>query len=145
MAAISSPLNPVSQLQQVFNSVSSLCSSLTESTESAFRRVHVTKKDPSGNIKFYDRKETIVDPVTGQETIVTKKVSSLSYIEDVKTGQMYLDEAPYIVATKCAMIALGLPFYTVGMMCWHTLRTVVSFSCTVFQTLSKMGEYLSLL
>lgn len=144
MTAISSPLSPLSQLEQVLTSVSSLFNSLTESTDSAFRRVTITKKDLNGNLKSYDKQESVIDPVTGQQKMVTKKVSELSYIQDVKTGQIYLDEESYVVATKCALIALGMPFYTLGTMCWQTLRTVVSVSATVFETVSKMADHLSL-
>lgn len=129
-------LSPFSQVQEFCSSVGSLLSTLFERTDSAFRRVHVMKKDANGNIKLYNVK----DPATQQ----IKKTAVLSYIEDIKTGEMTLDEPGYIIASKCALIALGLPFYTVGKMAWYVFKTPFEISALAINTLMKAGQHLAI-
>ncbi len=143
MAVITNPsyLTPVSQTQQLFSSLDSLLSSLTESTESAFRKVHVSKKDSAGNIKFYNVKETVVD-ASGQSIQQVRRVDTLTYIEDVKTGDLYLPEANYIVAVKCALVALGIPFYAAGKMAWYAVKTPLEIGILVFDKMFVLGKVL---
>ncbi len=122
------------QIQQFCNALGSLFTGLAERSESAFRRVYVMKKDALGNIKTYDQKP----PATPQ------KVTQVSYIEDIKTGEMYLDEPGYVVAVKCALIGLGMPFHVLGKMVWQTLKTPLEIGLIASFTLAKAGKQLVL-
>lgn len=130
--AASNYLSPFAQARKFFNTASDLLSSLTESTDSAFKRVKVTKRDESGNIRFFNVK----DPDTGE----TRSVSELTYIEDIKTGDLYLDEPTYTVATKCFCVVLGMPFYTVGKMVWHAVKTPLEIGSIAIDAILKVGQ-----
>lgn len=125
-------LSPYSQVQQFCSSLWSLANSVCESTDTAFRRVHVMKRGADGNIKLYDVK------VDGE----TRRVGVLSYIEDIKTGNMYLDEPGYIVSFKCALIALGMPLYTTGKMAWHLFKTPIEITAIAIDTIVRVGQLL---
>ncbi len=130
------PLTPFAQMQQFCSAIGQLLGTLCEKTESAFRRVHLMKKDADGNIKFYDVKD--------QETGETKKISVLSYIEEIETGDLQKDEAQHVVAQKCAWLALGIPFYTVGAIAWNAFKIPVEICSMLSKTLKKVGEQLAL-
>lgn len=136
-------LNPISQGQLFFSSVSSLLSSLMESTDSVFRRVQLMKEDADGNFKYYDSKETITDPVTNEKKIIPKKVCVLSYIEDVKTGDLYLDEPEYIIAVKCALCALGIPFYAFAKVLWHAIKTPLQINAIGIDAICRALQHLT--
>src|SRR5579862_8762037 len=128
-------LNPFAQLGQFCTSLKDLVCSVCERTDTAFRRVHVRKTGPDGNIRTY-----AMHAENGQ----TLQAQVLSYIEDVKTGEMYLDEPGYVVATKCALIALNMPFYTAGKMAWHLFKTPIEIGAMVIDTIIKVGQQLAL-
>jgi hypothetical protein len=125
-------LSPVSQVQHVFSSVCSLLSMLCEKTDSVFRRVYVMKKDDNGNIKLYNVKD--------KETSTTRKVGVLSYVENIKTGEIQLDEPSHVIAIKCALLVLAIPFYTVGKMAWYASKTPFEITALAMDTLTKSGE-----
>jgi hypothetical protein len=135
MTAISQtrPLSPFSQIQEFCSSLSTLLTSLCQRTDSAFRRVYVMKKDGDGNIKFYDDREN-----------AGKKVVILTYIENIKTGDLQFDEPNYVIATKCALIVLAMPFYTLGKIAWYAFKTPLEISALVIDTLIKAGDELSM-
>jgi hypothetical protein len=118
--------------------------SVVQSTDSAFRRVHVIKKDAEGNIKFYDKKETFFDKTTGQKRVVTRKDAVITYIEDVGTGALYLDETTDIIAMKCVLTALGMPFYALGKMCWHAIKTFSKICWIASEMFPQIGHQLVL-
>jgi hypothetical protein len=142
--ALHPPLSGFSQLQQFCTAVGSLLGSVCQSTDSAFRRVYVKKKDENGNIKLYNKKVTEKNPVTGQTKIVKKKIDTLTYIEDVKTGAMYKDEPSSDVAYKCFAITLGIPYYTVGQMVWHAVKTPIEIGAIALKTIFKSGQQILL-
>jgi hypothetical protein len=74
--------------------------------------------------------------VTGEP----KTVNVLSYIEDIETGNMQLDEPAYIISAKCALLILGVPIYTVGKMAWHLFKTPVEISVLMINTLKKANK-----
>lgn len=125
-------LSPFAQFHRFFNAIADLLISQAESTDSAFKRVNITKRDASGNIRFY----TVKDPGTTQ----TRRVSELTYIEDVKTGDLYLNESMHVVAFKCFAVALGMPFYTLGKMVWHVAKTPLQIGSIAIDTLMKVGQ-----
>lgn len=127
-------LDAFSQFRKLGNALASLFTSQCESTDSAFRRVYLMKRDEQGNIRLFDKK----DPVTG----VIRKDALLNYIEDARTGEIYLDEPQYIVAVKCALIALGMPLYTFGRMAWNAVKTPLEIGTIALDTLSRLGEQL---
>lgn len=133
-------LTPGAQIQQFCNSITSLFSSLTESTDSAFKRVHLTKYDANGNIRFYDKKERVIDPVTGESSVVTKQISDLTYIEDQITGELYLDEPQHSVAFKSFLVALATPLYTIAKMSWHTFKTPLEMSGIALHSIAPIGQ-----
>ena len=125
-------LNSIAQNQQFCSSLSSALNRICKSTDSTFRRVHVMKRDEQGNIKLYNVK----DKVTGE----SKTVNVLSYIEDIETGSMQLDEPAYIISAKCALLILGVPLYTVGRMSWHLFKTHFEISMLIINTLKKASK-----
>lgn len=131
-------IDPFTQLQQFCTSIGSLLGSIVESTDSVFRRVEVQKRDSDGNIKFYDEKETIIDPDTGETKVVTKKVSVLHYIEDVKTGELYVNDSRFWVAAKCAGIAVATPLYAFGKICWYLVKTPIDIGVIALDSISKI-------
>ncbi len=143
-AILPTRIDPFTQLQQFCTSIGSLLGSVVESTDSAFRRVEVQKKDSDGNIKFYDKAETIVDPDTGEKKVVTKKVSVLHYIEDVKTGELYVNDSRFAVAVKCAGIALGTPFYAFGKICWYLIKTPIDIGVIALDSIAKIFSHVCL-
>jgi hypothetical protein len=132
--------SPCTQIKQFCTALGSLFTSALERSESAFRRVHVMKKDENGNIKTYDRKE----PANSGSSTTAKKVSVVTYIEDIKTGEMYLDEPGYVVAVKCFCIALGMPFYALGKVIWYAVKTPVQIAVIACDTIANTGEQLML-
>lgn len=126
--------NPFSQIQQFCSSISLQLNKICKSTDSTFRRVHVIKRDEQGNIKLYNSK----DRVTGE----TKIVSVLSYIEEIETGNMQLDEPAYIISVKCALLVLGIPLYTLGKIAWHAFKTPFDISIIAINTLERVGQHL---
>ncbi len=66
-------ISPFEQIQHVGSAFSNALSTLFESTSSAFCRVHIQKKDEQGNIRLYDKKETVVDPKTGISRLRSKR------------------------------------------------------------------------
>lgn len=137
-------MSPFEQIQHVGSAFSTALSALFESTSSAFNRVHVTKKDENGNIRFYEKKVTVVDPDTKLSRIETRKISELTYIEDAGTGNLYLDEPMDIVMVKCAFLVLGLPFFTFGKIGWHMARTPIEIGTICIDALTKIGPELAL-
>jgi hypothetical protein len=129
-------LSPIAQIHQYFESLGSILTSVCESTDTAFRRVTVSKRDADGNIKFYNVK----DKQTGEQ----RRVSQLTYIEDVKSGNLYLDEDAFVVATKCAMIFCAAPFYAFGEMSWHLCKTPIEVTTLAIDVISKVGQQLIL-
>ncbi len=93
------------------------------------------KRDEDGNIKLYDRKN--------RETGTWDKVGVLSYVEDVKTGNMYLDESYEALVVKCALVAFAMPFYTFGEMSWHLCKTPLEATLIALDTLAKVGGQLA--
>ena len=138
----SSYIGPCSQIQELCVAIGSLLYSLVESTDSAFRRVTVEKKDEAGQAKTYNVIHTAVG-ASGVAETVTEQVTQLTYIEDVKTGEMYVDESQFIVACKCACVALGLPFYTIGKICWHVVQTPIRIAMTAYETIVQIGKDLA--
>jgi len=137
-------LSVYSQFEQLGFSISSLLSSVTESTNAAFRRAYVKKRDSEGNIKFYNKKETVTNPTTGEEKVIKKKVDALTYIEDIRSGEMYFDEPIPALVAKCALLVLGLPFYAFGKMSWHAINTSIEIGAIACKTIFKAGEEFSL-
>ena len=125
-------LDPISQFSQFFSSLSSLVFTAFENTETAFRRVQVMKQDAEGNMRIFDVKNS-----QGQ---VISKSPFLTYIEDVKTGDLQLDEPLSAVASKCALVAIGSPFYTFGKMSWYAFHTPLEITVLFLDTIAKAGE-----
>lgn len=124
MTAISTvtTLNPSDQFKSYFSAIGYLFQSLCERTDTAFRRVQVNKTDETGNIKFYGSQSTI------------------SYIEHIESGDLYLDEPWYTVMWKCSLIMLGTPLYTLGAMGWHFFKIPFQAGAIVLKTLAAVGE-----
>src|ERR1700722_1105444 len=127
------PANPFLQIQEFFSSLASVC----EKTNTAFRRVHVMKTGEDGHIKSYD----IRDEKTGK---IIRSTSIVSYIEDIRTGNLYLDEEAYVVAFKCFLLVFAIPFYTVGKMAWHLFKLPFEIGVVAFDTLVKSGQQFAL-
>ncbi len=122
-----------SQVGEFFNWVGShlTCAS---SAEPAFRRTFINKLDDQGQPKVY----TVIDKATRQE----RRTPLLSYIENVETGDLYLDEGMDVVAQKCAAIAIGNPFYAVGTIAWHVIKTPLLMTTIALDTIGKLGRHL---
>ncbi len=45
--------------------------------------------------------------------------TSFSYIENIKTGQIYYDESAFTLMVKCTAIFFAAPFFTLGVMLWN--------------------------
>jgi len=135
MATVALPqdLSMCSQVQQLGSSAGALLSSLCESTASAFVRVHVTKRGADGNLLCYDHK----DPVTGA---VTQKEHVFTYIKDVKSGALFLDDTQFVVRVKCVLLAIGALFYTPGTMVWRAVKTALVTSIIAVETLAATGK-----
>lgn len=106
-----------------------------EEAQAAFRRTFINKLDEQGNPRFYN----IIDLETGKPT--GGRDSLLSYIEDVATGNLYLDEDRSTVATKCIMIAfLGNPLYALTREVWALTKMLLVVSTIGLDTIRKLGE-----
>ncbi len=143
-AVQTSHFNPLQQLSAFGEALAPIFVSLFERTSSAFRRVEVMKRDEMGNIKLYDSRKKSDDPTTGRSSLQNKKIAVLSYIEDIKTGDLYLDELDYVVAFKCALIALAMPLYTVGKIGWEAVRTPFEIGTIALDTLHQIGQQMLL-
>ena len=105
-----------------------------------FQRVHLQKKDAEGNIKTYYQKDKEGRYVL-DETGNYKTFNTLSYIEDLKTGDLYLDESWDIVAVKCAAIALLVnPFYTLGKLSFYICKTPIEMTVITLDIIAKVGQ-----
>ena len=138
--AISATFDPCSQLQVFCTALGSLVDNITESSSSAFRTVQVKKKDADGNIKFYEKKEVVTNPQTGAQTTTTRRFDTLSYIEHIHSGDLYLEEPWYVVSVKCACLALALPFYGLGKMVWHTIKIPLQIVAIARDSIAKIAE-----
>lgn len=144
MAAIAhATLDPCSQVQELFYSIGDLVGSISESTDAAFKKVQIQKKDANGNIKLYSKKETVIDPQTGQKNVLVKTVDLLDYTHDVKTGDLYIDDPVYVVSLKCVLVALGLPFQAVAKAGWHAIKTSLQIGSIAFESISQIGKRMS--
>jgi hypothetical protein len=126
------------------NTIPPFWDSLWESTAAAFRRVSLLKQDANGGIRSYDKHETTMDPKTGQLHDVTHKKSIYTYIEDVKTGELYYDEPQSTVTQKCIAIGLALPLYALGKICWNLISTPLEVGEVALRTLRQVGHHLLL-
>lgn len=54
-----------------------------------------------------------------------KKKQKYDYIIEVKTGDIYWNNAKWAVAIKCMLIVLVVPFYTGAVMLWYVGKVVV--------------------
>ena len=133
-APVAECFNGSSWFQKIANLPGSILTRLCERTETAFRRVHVMKRDEQGHIKLYDKK----DPLTG----AVRKDALLNYIEDVRTGELYLDEPTYVVAVKCAVITLGMPLYAFGRMTWNLVKTPIEIGTIALDAIRQLSTQL---
>ncbi len=131
----SQSLNLPTQFQQFFSSVGSMLTSLCENTDSAFRRVHVMKRDANGNIRLFDVRDENTS-TTGE----MRKTTLITYVEDIKTGEMTLDEPHYVISIKCFLIALGMPFYAIGKMAWYTFKTPFEITAIATRAILEAGR-----
>lgn len=124
-------LSPYAQIEQYCTSLISVLPSLFESTDTAFRRVEVMKLDEHGDVRHFRHRDA-----TGRVRIV----SSITYIEEVRTGDLYKNDSVNIVAMKCLMVVLATPIYTMGKICWYLCQTTIDVSAIVLDTLYKVGQ-----
>ena len=132
---MAAPVGLSSAIDQFFqwdSTITNLFTSLCDKTEDTFRRVHVQKRDEAGNIKTYQHK----DPVTNE----TRQIQTLSYVEDIQTGAMYLDEPQYVVAVKCTLIALANILYTAGKTLWYAIRAPIVIGEVAAEAISKAAS-----
>ena len=106
--------------------------SATESTV-AWRRVTVYRLDGKGKPET----EKVKDPRTGNEITRNKEYT---YIEDAETKELYWDEPAYVVAMKCAGIALATPLYTVTYMVWNLAKLPLDIVAIVGSAMEKIGS-----
>jgi len=66
----------------------------------------------------------------------------LSYIEDISTGDLYLDEVWHILAIKCAAVALGIPFYAVLVEVYYLIKTPLLLTALAFDMIQQVGKNL---
>jgi hypothetical protein len=118
-------LSPYSQLKQVAYSVGSLLLDLCERADAVFERVTVRKKDETGQFKTYDILQNDGTKV---------KADALNYFREIKTGNLYLPEEDSVIRTKCALIALGMPFYTVGSMAINLVHSALKITAVAIDT-----------
>jgi hypothetical protein len=97
-------------------------------THQTFSRITLNKLDASGQIRTFEGK----DNKTGQP----RYYQELTYVENIRTGQIYHDESTCTLMQKCCAIALATPFYTVGTMLWNAyqlLRCIKLITKRIFQ------------
>ncbi len=102
--------------------------------EPAFRRTFIHKLDDAGQPRLFD----VVNRATNQIT----HTPLLSYIEDVSTGDLYLDEKWHLLATKCAAVALGNPLYALGTEICYLAKTLLVVSVFAIDAIKKLGPQL---
>jgi hypothetical protein len=129
------PLSLPTQFQQLFSSVGSILTSLCEKTDSAFRRVHVMKRDENGNTRLFDVRDGHTSTTSER-----RQTAVITYVEDIKTGEMTLDEPHYVISFKCFLIALGMPFYAFGKMAWYTFKTPFEITAIATQAIIEAGR-----
>jgi hypothetical protein len=134
MAAVTQPtlLTPSAQFKEFFSALGTLFSSVCERTDDAFRRVNVLKRDANGAVKSYLN----TDPLTGEK----KTITVLSYLEDTRTGKLYMYEENYITSVKCFLLTLGIPFYTLGKMCWFACKAPIEMTALTIDAFTKTGN-----
>lgn len=103
-------------------------------SEAGFRRTFIHKLDDSGQPRLFD----VVNRGTNQIT----HTPLLSYVEDVSTGDLYLDEKWYVLSTKCIAIALGIPLYALGTNAWCFAKTLLIVGVVAMDAIKKLGTQL---
>lgn len=121
-----------SQVSECFRWIGSSLPCASSSSEAAFRRTFLNKLDDTGQPRMFD----VVDRRTNQVT----RTPLLSYVEDVATGDLYLDEEWHVLATKCAAVALGNPLYALGTEVWHFTKMLIVVGVVAMDAIKKMGE-----
>ena len=127
-------LYPISQL---FTDLIAVLPDCFKASDQCFRRVIVNKLDEHGSVKGYN----VQDEVTG----VYEWKTELKYIEDIKTGEFYLDKPWHILSTLGLGIALvDLPVYTVGVMAWNVYITSSKVVEATGRMIRDMGKEIAL-
>ncbi len=136
MTASVGPLSAIDQFFQWDSTITELFTSICDKTDESFRRVHVQKRDEAGNIKTYQSK----DPTTNE----IRQIQTLSYVEDIQTGAMYLDEPHYVTSVKCALIAFANILYTSGKVVWYAVRAPIVIAAVAAEAISKAAKEFSM-
>lgn len=63
-----------------------------------------------------------------------------TYIEDTKTGDLYQNDERCTVATKCALIVLGLPLFAAGVIIWNLCKIVVDIVALAIKTIQLLAK-----
>lgn len=129
-------LSPYAQIEQYCTALGSILPTLWERTDEAFKRVHVQLLDEDGNIRSFIHR----DARTGEKRTVFTQI----YIEDVKTGDLYVNDSDGLVAFKCFLIFFGMPFYTVGAMSWHAAKAPIMCVTIILDTIYQVGQQIVL-
>src|SRR5580700_6710221 len=97
--AVALPRIPVSKypISQLFNDMRESLPSYLQSADETFDIAVVNKLSEEGLLRTI-RRENLA---TGREDVLGPR---FSYIENKRTGQLYLKEPAYIMAVKCALI-----------------------------------------
>lgn len=101
----------------------------------AFRRTFINKLDEHGQPRLFD----VVDRTSNQVT----RTPLLTYVEDVATGDLYLDEEWHVLAVKCTAIALGNPIYALGTEVWYFTKTLLVVVTIAADAIKKIGTQVS--
>lgn len=104
----------------------------TRGENALFRRTIINKLDEQGQPKVYDVR------IPGTQD--THRTTQLSYIQDVSTGDLYLDEEWQVIATKCVAIAIGNPLYAIGTEVFHLTKTMLVVGVVAMDAIKKIGE-----
>ncbi len=88
-----------------------------------FRYVHLNKLDERGGVRTFDG------------------ISELRSVEEIATGDLYIDDEPYVVAIKCALLIPGTPLLCVSKIIWHVLSIPINMICVAFETICLIGAF----
>lgn len=130
MVAASSEIHMCNFLR-VFPCWSSLVEQSKKNDSSQWKIIHVNVREPNGTLKM-DKDE--------KKKSSSEKPLVLSLVQDLETGDLYTGDNLETVATKCAWLFIGTPFYTIFYIGWYLGRIPVAVASLAIQAIQKFGQ-----
>ncbi|MBS0620603.1 MAG: hypothetical protein JSS61_03990 [Verrucomicrobia bacterium] len=124
-------INPIAQVGAIASSFCGMLSEVCQNTDKTFQNVIVRRYDQNGQLKTFDAEDS---------TGALVKITDCRYIEEIRTGNLYLDEEKLVVTIKCCFILFGNILLFPFKMVWHVARTAFEVSALGLETIRQLTQ-----